>query len=514
MEATVQPYARALRGWRDARKDVSYEPRPIQFRIDLRLLARTIEVRLPPRIARVSGNALVGGLAFSFRVWELFVLTLVLQIGMLPLLASEFHRVTFAGTFVNFAAVPLTAIIVPLGFCALVSGFLWPALGKLLAGALSIVTAGLLQVVQRFALVRQLSYRIPGPSLWVTIVFLITLAGIVACLRLRFAGRKAMIWSLWSVLAAAGIVIATYPFSPRIAGGKLELTVLDVGQGDSLFVVSPLGETLLIDGGGAFGGFPGHEESRGSDPGEEAVSPYLWSRGFKKIDVVALTHAHQDHLGGLNAILENFQIARLWLGRKVNNPALARLEALARERNISVEYETRGKRFSLDEVQGEFLWPEISTADAATAAKNNDSLVLRLKYRNRTLLLPGDAEKQPEHAMLEENSGDLHADVLKVGHHGSKNSTTQEFLDAVAPTIAIISSGEDNPYGHPSPELLERLKTSGARVLRTDRDGAVHILTDGDRLDISCFVAWTGLVAVTTTSKRAETPNQNQNNQR
>jgi competence protein ComEC len=512
LRATVQPYARALRGWRDATKDVSYEPRPTQFRIDLRLLARAIESRLPPRIARVPGNALVGGLAFSFRVWELFVLTLVLQIGMLPLLASEFHRITFAGTFVNFAAVPLTAIIVPLGFFTLICGFLWPALGEILAAPLSLVTAGLLQVVQRFALVRQLSYRTPGPPLWVTIIFLITLAGIVTCVRLRFAGRKAMMWSLWSVLAAAALVVATYPFTPRTAGGKLEVTVLDVGQGDSLFVVSPMGKTLLIDGGGAFGGFPGHEEARGSDPGEEAVSPYLWSRGFKKIDVVALTHAHQDHLGGLSAILDNFRVGRLWIGCEINNPALLTLEAMARERSIPMEYETRGKRFSLDEVEGEFLWPESSTGDAAAAAKNNDSLVLRLKYRNRTLLLPGDAEKQAEHAMLQENSENLHSDVLKVGHHGSKNSTTQEFLDAVAPTIAIVSSGEDNPYGHPSPELLARLEASGARVLRTDRDGAVDIVTDGERLEISCFVACAELATVTS-SRRAEAPNQDQHNQ-
>jgi competence protein ComEC len=123
--------------------------------------------------------------------------------------------------------------------------------------------------------------------------------------------------------------------------------------------------------------------------------------------------------------------------------------------------------------RGESLWPEISPVKAAVAAKNNDSLVLRLKYRNRTLLLPGDAEKQAEYAMLEEHSDGLHADVLKVGHHGSKTSTTQEFLDTVTPAIAIISAGEDDPYGHPSPELLERLEASGARVLRTDRDGAV-----------------------------------------
>jgi competence protein ComEC len=180
---------------------------------------------------------------------------------------------------------------------------------------------------------------------------------------------------------------------------------------------------------------------------------------------------------GLSAILENFHTGRPWIGREINkNAALARLEALARERNIPVEYETRGRHFLLDEVQGESLWPEISPVKAAVAAKNNDSLVLRLKYRNRTLLLPGDAEKQAEHAMLEEHSDGLHADVLKVGHHGSKTSTTQEFLDTVTPAIAVISAGEDDPYGHPSPELLERLEASGAWVLRTDRD-APYILS-------------------------------------
>ena len=241
------------------------------------------------------------------------------------------------------------------------------------------------------------------------------------------------------------------------------------------------------------------------------MSPYLWGRGFKKIDVVALTHAHQDHLGGLTAILENFRVGRLWIGREVKSPALAKLESLARERNIPVEFESRSKEFSLDGVQGQFLWPEVAYADAAVTAKNNDSLVLRLKFRNRALLLPGDAEKQAEQAMLAENSeGDLHADVLKVGHHGSKNSTTPEFLEAVHPQVAVISAGEDNPYGHPSPELLEQLQSAGARVLRTDRDGAVHILTDGDKLEISCFVACDDLTTVTV-SGSAQAPDQNQN---
>src|SRR6267154_516764 len=180
------------------------------------------------------------------------------------------------------------------------------------------------------------------------------------------------------VFAASALTIAIYPFGERRAKGRLELTVLDVGQGDSLLVVSPGGKTLLIDGGGAFGGFPGHEEHNGIDPGEEAVSPYLWSRGFQKLDVVALTHAHQDHLGGLSAILEKFRVAKLWIGREVSSPALARLEELARQRNIPIMHEARAKSFTWDKVVGKFFWPEASFESLSPAAKNDDSIVLKL----------------------------------------------------------------------------------------------------------------------------------------
>jgi competence protein ComEC len=303
-------------------------------------------------------------------------------------------------------------------------------------------------------------------------------------------------WRTWAargaavVLASSALTIATFPFAPRWRAGNLELSVLDVGQGDSLFVVSPHGRTLLIDAGGSFGGFSGHEEHNGIDPGEDAVSPYLWSRGFQKLDVVALTHAHQDHIGGLTAILQNFRVGTLWIGREVDSAALASLEKLAREKKTSIVHEIRGNAISWDGVDATFLWPEISSGEVAMAAKNNDSLVLRLKYGDRTFLLPGDAEKQAESTMLDENGETaLRADVLKVGHHGSKNSTMPGFLAAVHPRVAVISAGEHNPYGHPNPELLERLQAAGIRILRTDRDGAVHILTDGNQLQVSCFVA-------------------------
>jgi competence protein ComEC len=280
-----------------------------------------------------------------------------------------------------------------------------------------------------------------------------------------------------------------FPFAPRWSAGKLELTVLDVGQGDSLFVVSPHGRTMLIDGGGAFAGFGDWQEHNGTDPGEEAVSPYLWSRGFEKLDIVALTHAHQDHIGGLTAILENFHVSTIWIGREVSSAALVNLEKLAAGKNIPIVHQFRGKPFSWDDVETEFLWPDNTPHGPGAEPKNNDSLVLRLQYGGRGMMLPGDAEKQAENSILSENAdGALRADILKVGHRGSKNSTMPAFLAAVHPQVAIISAGEDNPYGHPNPELLARLNAAGVRILRTDRDGAIHILTDGTQLAVSCFV--------------------------
>jgi hypothetical protein len=192
----------------------------------------------------------------------------------------------------------------------------------------------------------------------------------------------------------------------------------------------------------------------------------------------------------------------------LNSVAIAALVLLVLQRSGAARRNPRAGRGSRCK-----LWPQIVPEEIASSAKNDDSLVFRVKFRERSFLLPGDAEKLPEHYMLSESDpAFLQSDVLKVGHHGSKNSTIRDFLAAVRPRLAVISSGEENPYAHPSPQLIERLHQGGVPTLRTDINGAVHIPTDGNNLEVSCFVACPEITAQINSTK-PQTPQDQQCNQ-
>jgi competence protein ComEC len=336
--------------------------------------------------------------------------------------------------------------------------------------------------VQWFARWHWASYRIPGPPLLLIVIFVAATIGLSAAIRWR---RRGWQWGGTIALLATAALIATYPFAPHLINKNLEVTVLDVGQGDSLFVAFPGGHTLLIDGGGALGNFSSGGMRSGIDIGEDVVSPYLWSRGLKQIDVVALTHAHQDHIGGLPAILENFRVQELWVGRDIKIAAYERLLALARERGVRVVHLKQGDTFVRGSVSGNILWPEDVTE--GQSAENDDSLVMRLSDGSRSMLLTGDIERPSEQRILSEGQA-VEADFLKVAHHGAKTSTIQPFLTNSHPAIAAISVGRDNSFGHPSQDVVERLEAAGVRIYRTDRDGAITATTDGRALIVSTFL--------------------------
>jgi competence protein ComEC len=280
-------------------------------------------------------------------------------------------------------------------------------------------------------------------------------------------------------------VVAAYPFAPRYAHGKLEFAVLDVGQGDSLFLAFPRGRTMLVDAGGELLNFGHGGMHSGIDIGEDVVSPFLWSRGLQRIDVIALTHAHEDHLGGLASVFENFRVGELWVGRDVDTAAYRRVLAIARARGVPVRHLRQGDSFNEDGVAGNILWPD--DLSEGRAAKNDDSLVMRLKDGAESFLLAGDIERPSERRILNEDQT-VGINFLKVAHHGSKTSTTDAFLAAAHPSFGAISVGRDNSFGHPSPEVVERLEEAGVRIYRTDRDGAITASTDGSSLTVSTFL--------------------------
>jgi competence protein ComEC len=441
-----------------------------------------VAARLPHPAAHFGRSVLVVPLRTGLYLWQLVVISAILQLGMLPPLAYYFHRVTLIGPLANIPALLLTGLIVPLGLFTLVISLVSRGIAVWLAKILGFFLAILSKSVQWFAGWHGASYRVPEPPLLLIGAFVVIAAILSVAIRSR---RMIPQWIAMVSLLAAATIIATHPFAPRLSAKNLEVTVLDVGQGDSLFMAFPGGRTMLVDAGGALGSFHSGGMRSGLDIGEAVVSPYLWSRGLKQIEVVALTHAHQDHLGGLPAILENFRVQELWVGRDIESAAYQDILAIARQRGVRVIHTKQGDTFTRGVVSGSILWPEDLTENHA--AKNDDSVVMRLTDGTQSILLPGDIERPSERKILAENEI-ITANFLKVAHHGSKTSTIEPFLSNSHPAFAAISAGRDNSFGHPSPEVVERLKAAGVCVFLTDRDGAITATTDGRTLSVSTFL--------------------------
>ena len=467
LAVTVHPYLNATRDLRRIALDVKLAPTLAQFRVTLRMIAIRLQFVAGRRLA---WRVFPATIRLVLRVVEAVVVSLTIELAMMLPMAVWFHRITLLALPVNLLILPLLLVLMPAALVTCVLLLTWPKLAIFWAMFVAVLLHFGAGMVHLFGSLRWGDVRLAEPSSWQIGLFWVLIG--VAIAAMRVPRRQARL-AAWSALLLAGLV-AIAPPPVRHPHDALFVEAIDVGQGDSILLITPEGKTLLIDGGG-FGGGP-RQASQEFDIGEEVVSAALWERGIRHLDAVALTHAHSDHMGGLPAVLRNFHPGELWVG---NNPPVAPYAALideARKLGINTHALRAGDTISFGSAQVQVFAPFANYTPGAEPA-NDDSLVLRAAYGSTSILLEGDAEAPIEHAMLGEPG--LQSTLLKIGHHGSLTSTTPEFLARVEPQWAVISCGLHNRYGHPREEILQELQLAGVRTFSTDIHGAACFRLDG-----------------------------------
>ncbi|HKW76431.1 MAG TPA: ComEC/Rec2 family competence protein [Terriglobales bacterium] len=457
----------ALRHFDSTGYDLVLPARMAQLRLDLRLIIS--------RIGKVLGATpakwiVLGALSLAIALFELTLVSSITQAALVLPMRAYFHRAAIIGMPANALVLPLSGVMLNAGVAAIALSYISGFFARIAGFVAAVSLHWTLLALGWLSRLHISQWRIPDPNfaLWMVAVVGVTLA--------FFAARRTR------SLAVAGLALlflsagfaAVYDPAPHVVRNDLEVTAIDVGQGDSILVSSPEGRTMLVDAGGSIG--PVRSEF---DYGEDVVSPYLWWRGLKHLDVVVLTHAHGDHIGGMARIVQNFRPRELWLGMNPETPALDHLLQVAAANGVAVRKHVAGDELDWGGAHIRVLSPPADWRVKAQP-RNDDSLSMLISFRNTRALLAGDVEKRMERFLATESPA---ADLLKVAHHGSATSTTEDLLRAVHPQYAVISDGYRNSFGHPRPQVLERLQSAHVRTYRTDLLGGVTFLLDGKTVE-------------------------------
>lgn len=398
-----------------------------------------------------------------------------------PLVAHHFGEVTPVAPIGNLVLVPVVELVVlPCGLVGALLALLHPWLGALplmLSGLASRLAIALAGIFRRFAPV--LPVRYPN---WCECLLLVAAA---AFFLQALVDRKRSWNRRWVAACAATLILASASLLLREAvrrtGDELRVTFIDVGQGDAALVEGPGGFSALVDGGGRY------DDS--FDTGARIVEPVLRARGISRLDLVVLSHPHPDHMNGLFRILRRFPVGALWTnGDDGNNPKYRELMNLAIENHVPTPSPSVFAFGGLT-VTPLGPWFEGRIGVPPGLGTNDASLVLRLDFAGRRILLTGDIGDEGEAELLDRRAvgADVTSDVLKIPHHGSRYASGEAFLDAVSPNLAVASAGKYNRFGLPNPAALARYVRRGTVVLRTDRDGAVGIAVDSaGRVSTTC----------------------------
>ncbi len=423
------------------------------------------------------------------QAWLLFGASLSAEVALFPVAAYAFSRVTFAGLVLNFLAIPLMTAVQIGGLFSLALSYLQSSWAGAAGYCAHISSWALVESAGLVQLAPWLSHRLAPPGPIAMACYFAGWLGYLAATSPRSLGSRALALERWLPRAALGVAavaamwILRPPDIPGASNKTLRVTFLDVGQGDGALLQLPSGFTLLVDAGGAGGS--------SFDIGQRVIEPVLWERGVRRLDFLIVTHGDGDHLNGAAPVVRDFRPREMWEGVPVPRLVpLQDLRAAADRSRVSWRVIQRGDLLHLGPVELHAWHPPIPDWERQKV-RNDDSIVLEVRYGDVSILLAGDVGPAIE-AELARAIPPASLRVLKAPHHGSITSNTPAFVSAVSPSAVVVSVGRGNRFGHPAPAVIRRYQDAGALVFRTDQDGAVTLETDGRRVDISTFTGRRG----------------------
>jgi len=408
------------------------------------------------------------------RVREALVLTTATQLGTWPITAAIFLQWSSYALLGNLAVVPCVPFTMLLGAAQL--AFAWcDPLAQACANVNGWIVAWMIGVVRTLG-------TMPGA----TVVMTPAPLACIAAYELALLAAAPLLRRGGAMLALALLVTATslVLWPPHGAASRLRITVLDVGQADAIVIETPAHHAILVDAGGRLERGPQGDDSVAERIGERIVVPFLIREGIHSLDAIVLSHPHGDHVGGCSPVLRKLRVAEVAdSGQTYGGHAYHDCLGVASAQGVPMVYPRAGMEWHTDDgVTLHFIGPSLPFIDGRNAI-NDNSIAFLLQYHAFRMLFTGDAGSAAEQRFLAEGI-DLHADVLKVGHHGSAYGSSPEFIDAVHPKYAIISVGRHNLFGHPAPSTIQTLQRFGVTIYRTDENGGTTVETDGSRTTV------------------------------
>ncbi len=415
----------------------------------------------------------------ALRKFSLFIfVSFTAMVATAPLVTYHFMEISTVGLLSNLLVLPFLAfIVVPLSALALFTAPFSASAATLLLKTAALFTLPAVQLTETLGGFSFASLAVSPPAPFNIILYYALLFALFNVKQKR-ALTAVMVIPVLFLLSESALSLTDRDER------KLEVTFLSVGQGESTFIRFPGGKTMVIDGGGFY--------DNSFDIGGKVIKPFLLKEGVKKIDYLLLSHPHPDHMNGLISLVKSFPVGEVWVGDEVamNETHRLFLHLVEKTGIRKVVVSDRSEPRLIDGVRIEFLNPlpgyGLPNEKMDDSAVNGRSVVLKLGFGSRAFLLTGDLEREGEERLLYEKAA-LGADVIKVPHHGSLTSSRSAFVSAVSPAYAIFTVGAGNRFGFPKPEVAARYREIGARLLRTDRDGAVTFLTDGETLEARTF---------------------------